>query len=425
MIAPLLALTAALRKNGVSVSTSEVIDATRALLLIDPADRVAVHSAVAACLIKSEVDRDFFDALFNLAFPDAAGSTELETHLTEAFGQVDIDEQSFLVAVRAAVSQLGGLDGERYFGAEYHTERVLRRLHEAGALALAEPTELFGSPPGESVRLRNAVVREVRRQAPPAKVVDEARRRSPEQLEFLRTTPADERRLRAAADAMTRKLASRRRRIRHHKSDGVLAARATVRRSLSTGGVPFDPAFRPRRRRAPEMVVLADVSGSVAGFSKFTLHVMNALVQAGQSSGNVRTFVFVDEVDEISVYFRRGLDIRAAIASIDAGAQPRGDRGHSDYGRVFTRFQQAYGDALSSSATLLILGDARNNYHEPHQAALTAMTRRVRKSYWLNPEPRSHWDTADSVAGTYESSCTGMFECRTVAQLGKAIDQIA
>ena len=61
-----------------------------------------------------------------------------------------------------------------------------------------------------------------------------------------------------------RKLAVRLARKRRHGRKGPLDFRSTVRHSLSTGGVPVDPKFRYPRPSKPEILVIADISGSVA-----------------------------------------------------------------------------------------------------------------------------------------------------------------
>ena len=78
---------------------------------------------------------------------------------------------------------------------------------------------------------------------------------------------------------------------------GELDLRRTLRRSMSTGGVPVRPAHRARRPGRPELVVLCDVSGSVAGFSHFTLLLVQAL---REQFAKVRVVAFVERADEVA-----------------------------------------------------------------------------------------------------------------------------
>ena len=75
----------------------------------------------------------------------------------------------------------------------------------------------------------------------------------------------------------TRKLAVRLARKRRHGRKGPLDFRSTVRHSLSYGGVPAEPKFRYPRPSKPEIMVVADISGSVAAFARFTLQLVYAI----------------------------------------------------------------------------------------------------------------------------------------------------
>ena len=91
--------------------------------------------------------------------------------------------------------------------------------------------------------------------------------------------------------------------------------------------------------------------------------------------------------------------------------------GHSDYGRVFEQFAERYAATLQPRSTLLILGDARNNYHLARSASFAAIAQRVKRVYWLNPEPEAYWRSGDSVLGEYAPYCDDVLECRTLRQL--------
>jgi len=195
-----------------------------------------------------------------------------------------------------------------------------------------------------------------------------------------------------------------------------------VRNSLSTGGVPFEPVFRRPRPHRPDVVVLADVSGSVATFARFTLQLVHAL--SGQFS-QLRTFVFVDEIDEATQWFHHGQDFDTAMAQVNSRARTIGDEGHSDYGRVLQTFVDRWSGELRPTTTVIILGDARNNYHPARVDAMKAIAKKVRKVYWLNPEPTTYWNTADSVIGAYAPACNHVFECRNLEQLAEAVEVLS
>ncbi|MGE5577740.1 MAG: vWA domain-containing protein [Syntrophothermus sp.] len=194
--------------------------------------------------------------------------------------------------------------------------------------------------------------------------------------------------------------------------NGRMDLRRTIRRATATGGVPILPSYRHRVVSRPEMVVLCDVSRSVAAFSQFMLHLVYSMQGRFRA---VRSFIFVDRITEVTDQLRRQ-DIRSALEGIFGG----GDfwlPGASDYGSVFYAFTREYLVELTDRTTLLILGDARNNWRPDEKDSLQKIASRVKRVIWLNPKPRKTWDTEDSIIGRYAPYCAQIFECRNLAQL--------
>jgi hypothetical protein len=197
--------------------------------------------------------------------------------------------------------------------------------------------------------------------------------------------------------------------------------RRTLRRSLQYGGVPVEPAFRARRASKPDLYVLADVSGSVVEFAEFTLSLLHAM---SQELGRLRSFAFVDGVDELTGLLAerdRRLDLRAIFARANVVA---GD-GHSHYGQVFERFAARHAGDVDSRSTIIVMGDARANYRDPGVETLRQLRARARRLYWLNPEPRGEWDSTDSVMRLYAPHCDRVFEVRNLRQLADSVYEIS
>jgi uncharacterized protein with von Willebrand factor type A (vWA) domain len=227
--------------------------------------------------------------------------------------------------------------------------------------------------------------------------------------------------LRKAIYPLTRKLAVRLARKRRHGRKGPLDFRSTMRTSLSYGGVPADPKFKYPRPSKPEIFVIADISGSVASFARFTLHLVYAI--ANQFS-KVRAFVFIDGIDEVTRFFEGTDDIGDAVHRVNTEADVVWVDGHSDYGHAFEAFYQRWGNEIGPKTTVLILGDARNNYHASQAWVVKEIRKKARHVYWLNPEPRAYWNTGDSIVGEYAVHCDGSFECRNLRQLEKFVDHL-
>ena len=106
--------------------------------------------------------------------------------------------------------------------------------------------------------------------------------------------------------------------------------------------------------------MVADISGSVAAFARFTLHLVYAIQD---QFSKVRSFVFIDGIDEVTEFFEGVEDIAEAVHRVNTEADVVWVDGHSDYGHAFEVFWERYGKDVGPKTTVLLLGDARNNYH--------------------------------------------------------------
>ncbi len=230
------------------------------------------------------------------------------------------------------------------------TDEVLRR-------EIRDRIAAFRRMVTDEVRRRTAEIRgreQVARSAVPVQT---------EQVEFLSAHAEQLARLRRTVHPLARRLASRLAVRRRHAKRGELDMRRTLRRSMSTGGVPMRPAYRTRRPGRPELVVLCDVSGSVAGFSHFTLLLVQAL---REQFSKVRVFAFVERADEVTHLFEPGAELSGVMQRVLREADLVAFDGHSDYGGSFGSFAEHWGDAVGPKSSLLVLGDARTNYRDPN-----------------------------------------------------------
>jgi len=423
-----------LRAAGLPVSLTENVDAMGALRHVPLDDREVLRTSMATTMVKRREHRPAFDAVFDAFFSvrlsdiDDPGDPDLDlaAMVEEALSSADPDAVRRLA--RLAVARLAGMDASRGVRGSAYVFKTMRLLDVDGALArlLAGADWLERDDVAAGVdRLRSEVEAEVRRrlveERGPEALARSVRRPLPEDVDFLHASREDlaalQRSLRPLARRMASRLARRRRVGRH----GRLDFRRTLRRSLSTGGVPADPSFRKPRPHKPEMMVLADVSGSVATFARFTLQLVHAL--AGEFSA-VRSFVFIDGIDEVTRLFAGTDDMAAALARVHAEADVVAADGHSDYGRALETFWARWGREITPRTSVVILGDARNNYHAANPWVLAEVRRRGRRLWWLNPEPRSYWDTGDSAISDYAPHCDGVFECRNLRQLEGFVAQI-
>jgi uncharacterized protein with von Willebrand factor type A (vWA) domain len=254
----------------------------------------------------------------------------------------------------------------------------------------------------------------------PDHVADVAVRPTIDRLDFTAARKADLEEMRREIYPLARRLATRLTKERHARRRGPLDFRRTVRASISTGGVPLTTHHRPRRPHRTELVVLCDVSGSVANFAQFTLLLVFAL---RDQFHKVRAFTFVDHVHEVTHHFKPGADLAEVMADLAASTSHAALWGRTNYGRALAKFAEKYDDALGPKTSLLILGDARSNYSDLNVPVLADLVDGCRHAYWLNPEHPRHWNTGDSAAGPY-GEVVPMVECRNLTQLGEFVHDL-
>ena len=447
----------ALRAAGVPVALSEVLDATRAMGAIDLLDRESLRHALAATAVKRPHHRAVFDRLFDLWWPavtgepssaddaedgddpaDGAGAPADAEAMRDRLRQLlqDGDRDALQRFAREAVAGLGRTDAAS--GRQnWFSYRVLRSLSPETLMASLLEALLGGQQRGGlaekvarqtiSERIRSfqeMVEAEVRRRLAEERGVEAISRTTvqplADQVDFLRASRDDMAELRRQVFPLARRLATRLTARRRLGRSGKLDFRRTVRASLATGGVPLVTHHKPHKPHKPELTVLCDVSGSVAGFAHFTLMLSYAL---SEQFTKVRSFAFIDTVDEVSRFFTPGGDVADALARMSSEADLVWFDGHSDYGHSIEEFARRYPDAVGPRTSLLILGDARNNYRATGAAALNKLVQQSRHAYWLNPEPQSYWRSGDSAVSQY-ADVIEMVECRNAVQLEAFVQKL-
>ncbi len=462
VLARTLDLVAALRRAGLPAAQAGAIDAVRALRHVELLEREQLREALAAVTVTARTQRSAFDELFDLYFParpvtasrsqdedldpeageqgDAATDPDPDDELRALVEVLDQgDQEAIRRAARAAVERFGRVEGRdgrvTYF--QYKVFRaidlqqllteLLRREQDErdGELSRLEEQLLRDEFERRLRTFREEVDTEIRRHAAAdrglERVAERLVRPPIEERDLFHLNRDEQQELRAQVRPLARKLATRVAAKRREGRDGRLDIRRTVRRSLITGGVPFEPTFRPRRPHKPELFLLCDVSGSVASFSRFTLHLVHALQE---QFSTVRSFAFVDALDEVTSWLADG-EVDEAMRRMLVEAELVWLDGHSDYGRAFEGFHSEYAAGVGPRTTVLILGDARNNHRQSAAWVLADLQRRARHVYWLNPEPLQFWDSGDSIASNYARYVDDMVEVRNLNQLASFVERIA
>ncbi|RUP34444.1 MAG: VWA domain-containing protein [Mycolicibacterium sp.] len=453
----------ALRKVGINVGPSETVDAGRVMATLGLGDRMVLREGLACAVLRRPDHRETYNALFDLWFPAAMGDRAvlelddeedpenrpdrippedvegMRSALIDLLSDADMAnlDDRLMAMIAQIVDAYGKYNSSR--GPSYSSYQALKAmgLDQLEGKLLAGLLAPYGDEPTPTQEQIAKAMAAKRISQLRHMVESETKRRTAEQIgrdhvqtygipqlaenvEFLRASGDQLRQMRNVVAPLARTLATRLAARRRRSHAGQIDLRKTLRKSMSTGGVPIDVVLKKPHPARPELVVLCDVSGSVAGFSHFTLMLVHAL---RQQFSRVRVFAFIDTTDEVTELFGPDADLAVAVQKITREAAVYTRDGHSDYGHAFVSFMDKWPNALSPRTALLVLGDGRNNYRNPQADLLAHMVSASRHAHWLNPEPKHLWGSGDSATAKYQDVIT-MHECRSAKQLASVIDNL-
>jgi uncharacterized protein with von Willebrand factor type A (vWA) domain len=459
-----------LRKSGIRVSVAEGIDAFMALDELSIDDREIFKDALRASMVKRGDEIATFNELFDLfwsgfydnlrdSFGDLGDQMgemgvdleDLMRQMAEMMGamegEMDLGELAKALLtqdlsalenmIREAAEQAGTERIENMLQVGFFSRRTTEQLDLEGAGSQLEELTArmqemgMGSDEIEAMRqmiqkllenmrraVKNFVERELQTQN--HDYMEKFRKEMLQEKSFYHLTEDEIARMREVVNRLAQRiknvLSVRKKRIKRGKLD----LHQTLRRNMARGGIPFEVIYKHRRKDRPKLVILCDVSSSVANVSRFMLQFMYGLQEAFTK---IRCFVFVSELGDVTPIFHDS-DVSSAIENALDGGDVINVYTRSNFGYAFHHFWKNHLSAIDNRTTVLILGDARNNYNDPKAWCLRDIHNKAKNVVWLNPESPSAWGFGDSVMDRYTPYCDIVEECRNLRQLSKVVDQI-
>ena len=430
----------ALRLAGVQASTAETIDAAHAMALVGFADRASLKASLGVVLAKSAEEKSIHDRIFDLYFslpvsinneaqPQAPsgertgdpvidalldltdgrkGRDALDAAIRQAAARIGVDEIRFssqaTFFVRQILAELGiaplearllGLLSETSVEAQAQAQVLgaARDLLQHQARALVEQRfELFGKPATENFMTEVAVRRPIGRMGPP-----------------------DIERMKVAVARMAKRLSAKHSQRRRILLQGQLDFRRTLRANAGHDGVPIHLSFKHKRRDKPRLVVVCDVSGSVAAHVRFLLLFLYAL---HGTVTDLRSFGFSHRLQDVAAPLETlPFDDAMALILREVGG------GATDYGQAWVDLRNQHWDCIDRRTTVLVLGDGRSNQTNPRLDIFAELTERAKRVVWLCNEPPVRWGSGDSCMLQYRPLCTHVTHCASASDLERAIDE--
>ncbi|MEL7039970.1 MAG: VWA domain-containing protein [Pseudomonadota bacterium] len=429
----------ALRSADVRVSTGEAIDAAQAVKLIGYADRQRLLNTLRCVLAKSPAEKLAHDRLFELYFsrqalpqtPPPDETAPDETDPSEGTDDMlDLlergDETQIAVAMERA-GQAAGLQDIRFSTQiSYYAQQMMKalgveRLEGEMMQAFRARTEDGQAQAEALIEGRKQMFSRARQHAKQAFDTYGAGATLAFREDVLAETALtaldvrDLGRMQALVQKIAKRLAVKHSRRRRKKNRGQLDVRKTLRANAGLDGVPFDLAWKQKKRDRAKIVAVCDVSGSVARVVRFFLMLLYSL---NEVVPEIESFAFSGRLEDVSDTLE-GQDFASAMDKIINAI----GMSSTDYGQSLSDLKMNHWGVLDRRTTLIVLGDGRSNYGDPRVDLFQEAAARVKRVIWLSPESESLWGSGDSELPRYRPYCHTMKHVTTIKDLERILDE--
>lgn len=464
----------ALRKADLEVSPAETLDAMNALEIVGLEDRRLLHDTLAIILAKTPEEKAMFDICFDrfFSFKQFVGDEDREFVTSDNEGGGGSIASGDDSDGDGEDGEEGGADGKRrrrrgrasaHFNSrlghlllsDNHAELAVSMAEAAKAVHLekiktlrerslytrrillhmglneleAEISRLRHEPDERSQRTADRLAQAANYLTDQVRdfveeqyllIVDGSGQRflseavSQTRLTNMQTYYFDH--IREAVRKLANQLAKRHAKRKKIYNRGHLDVRKTLRHNLQYDGSLFNIKWKQIKLERPRVFVICDVSGSVKNVSRFLLTFLYSLSEV---LPRVRSFAFSNDLGEVSELFERYPLEQAIEMSLDDYG-----KGSTDYGQAFKRFKELALSDLDNRSTVIILGDARNNYFDPGTEELKQIAAKARQVIWLNPESRPQWQEGDAEMKTYLPYCHFAEVCNSLTDLERMVSRV-
>jgi uncharacterized protein len=426
----------ALRATDVRVSVAEALDAHEVVARIGFDDRQLLKDSLGLTVAKTVGEKQRFVDAFELFFARDEFTTTLEPELDFETGNPLADmllnrDSDGLAAAMEAAARDTGVGTIRFatqigFMARRMLDRMGLRELEQLIIAAGQDGQGGGSDGGAMAESLGAARRQLLGEA--RQFVErqfelygriEGQRLREDVLQRTALAAVDRRdfaRMNSLIRRMAKKLASRYMHRHKRTRRGHLDVRRTLRANMAHDGILFETFWKQKKIERPKIVVICDVSRSVAAAAQFLLMFLYNL---NEVVSEIRSFAFSSyliEIDDI-------LDDHSVEGAIPAVLDKIGYMS-TDYGRALDDLKTQHGAAIDRRTTVIFLGDARSNYGNPRADIMKWLNQRAKRVVWLNPEPQTFWGTGDSEMPRYRPYCHVAKTCRTIKHLERVVDDI-
>lgn len=444
-----------IRAAGINVSPSDTIETSRTVALVGYTDRSILKNAFQVSLAKSETEQDLVAECFEQFFSfdtfsaandphsdnTTAGSDEVndqqetkseQNEAPQAQSQLakmllEGDTASLATEMKKAAREVGLTDIWFFTQKSLYAQKIMQKM---GLRDLQNDIAAMGkgdcpSSIAQAGELRNAKdyltegVKDFVEQQLSMYGRNATRNLREDHLKSSKLSNIEQRDFHVMHDLvrkMAKRLSTQYSKKKKQDKRGQLDFRKTLRRNVAYDGVMFETYWKTKYIDKPRLLVMCDISGSVQAYARFLLLFLHSLNDVMQ---RIDSYVFTGNLIPVKDIFEK-YPVEQAIDKIMADH----GMGGSDYGTTLLDLDDQCMDDIDNKTTVLILGDARNNFLAPRTEVMQTLHLRAKRVIWLNPEPATFWNAGDSVMYKYKPYCHMAKTCNTLDHLERMLDDL-
>ncbi len=424
-----------LRHTGLRISSGEALDAVEAMTLIDVSKKESVKAALKATLVKKSAEAPLFDRTFELFFAPPRvkqGNQEIwdekknmhQKKMEEASAdmeflgeKLDISDKEMTVYANLPEKEkarlkdymdktAGGKKVEEQF--KPLLESVVKGSISYWRKQLKEEID-FTPPPDTGDEEMNSILNQVdgagSGRGGGSLLKEDMQNIADKDL------PKAQFMIKRMAQQLVNSIS---RRYRLSKKHSKLDLRRTIRDNLRYGGTPFSLRYKSRRIQKPRLLLLCDVSGSMARYASFVLQFIYSI---NSVVSHIESFVFADNLEPITPYFDQKQDFDSTMLDIVNKSSQWG--GGTSIAVALEGLRRNYDHVITGNTIVLIVSDTKTTNVDKAARELSALKRRAKNVIWLNTLPESEADNSHTVKAFRKE--VKMYPCNTLADLERII----
>ncbi len=423
-----------LRLAGLKIGSGEVIDALNALSAVDVIDKNLFKTALRSVLVKRKGERAVFDRTFDLFFApvEEKESCQLEHQMKEEHKKKQFEQAEEDLTFEDQKLELS--DEEKMIYGQMPDEekdRIKNYLDKAEKGKVREWES--GVKPVLEIVVKGFLRNWLKKHPDEADIRDRVST-GDEELDYIladlgQNVPSGKNSLMyedmqnikgkdiPKANLLIKRLARHlvtriTRRYKRSKKHRLLDLRRTIRENIQFGGTMFRLKYKSKRVKKPKLVLVCDVSGSMASYASFVLQFIYGIHTV---IGNIETFIFADDLERISQYFQPGSDFNQVMVDIMNKSKIWGGGTRLHY--ALKTLRKNYREVLSLDTYVIILSDTKTEALSQTLEELLNIKKEVKDILWLNTLKEEQWK--DSKTSRAFQKHTKMYSCNTLNDIEK------